>query len=114
MLLLFMFVWSVAILAGFANVFFNDTQHLSEIGLQILFYATQVIYPPEMLEGRRLGRLIELNPINSFLNLFREPIIHQHWPSLGTFGWAATTALVFAVAACIVLARLQRKLIFKL
>jgi lipopolysaccharide transport system permease protein len=114
-LLLFVFVWSLAVLAGFANVFFNDTQHLSEIGFQILFYATPIIYKPEMLEGTYFGRLmILLNPVNIFLRLIRDPIIHQQPPTLATFAWACGTVLVFAAAAGFILARLQRKLIFKL
>jgi lipopolysaccharide transport system permease protein len=114
-LLLFVFVWSLAVLAGFANVFFNDTQHLSEIGFQILFYATPIIYPAGMLEKSHLGRLIlQLNPVNFFLRLIRDPIINQQPPTLATFAWAGGTVLVFAAAAAFILARLQRKLIFKL
>ena len=38
LLLLFVFVWSLALIAGFANVYFQDTQHLADVGFQILFY----------------------------------------------------------------------------
>src|SRR5260370_9203316 len=68
-LLLFVFVWSVAVIAGFANGFFNDTQHLAEIGFQIMFYATPIIYLPERFEGTSLARLIQFNPLYGFLNL---------------------------------------------
>src|SRR5207245_2440376 len=44
-LILFVVVWSLAVLAGFANVYFQDTQHMAEIGFQILFYMTPIIYP---------------------------------------------------------------------
>ena len=42
--LLFGLVWSLALLAGFANVYFQDTQHLTDVGFQILFYATPVFF----------------------------------------------------------------------
>src|SRR5207244_3703621 len=42
-LLLFVFAWSMSVLAGFANVHFQDTQHLTEVAFQILFYASPVI-----------------------------------------------------------------------
>src|SRR4051812_2516420 len=40
--LLFCLVWSLALLAGFMNVYFQDTQHLFDVFFQILFYATPI------------------------------------------------------------------------
>ncbi len=113
-LLLFVFVWSLAVLAGFANVFFNDTQHLSEIGFQILFYATPIIYEAEMLQSTHLKRVMQLNPVNVFLKLIREPILDSHIPAGSSFAWACLIVLVSASIAVLMLVTLQRKLIFKL
>src|SRR5262249_30541370 len=44
LIILFVLGWSLAVLAGFANVFFQDTKHLAEIGFQMLFYASPIIY----------------------------------------------------------------------
>jgi lipopolysaccharide transport system permease protein len=112
--LLFVFVWSLAVLAGFANVFFNDTQHLSEIGFQMLFYATPIMYPPEMLVSRHLGWVVRFNPINAFLQLIREPILDGRMPALSSYVWAGLIVLASAGVAGITLGKLQRKLIFKL
>ena len=62
-LLLFLFGWALATLAGIANVHFPDTQYLSELGLQVLFYTTPILYKPEMLRERGLGWLVDWNPI---------------------------------------------------
>src|SRR5262249_2184645 len=50
MVILFVVTWSLAVLAGFANVYFQDTQHLCEVGFQILFYLTPIIYPESLLK----------------------------------------------------------------
>src|SRR5438874_4690876 len=113
-LLLFIFVWSLAVLAGFANVFFNDTQHLSEICFQMLFYATPIIYPASMLEERHLGWVVRLNPVNAFLQLIREPILDDRLPALSSYAWAGGIVLASTAVAAIILGKLQRKLIFKL
>ena len=114
-LLLFAFVWSLAVLAGFATVFFSDTQHLSEIGFQILFYATPIIYPASFLEHSRVGRvMLQGNPVNVFLKLIRESIISQQAPAAASFFWAGGIVVICATAAGIVLTKLQRKLVFKL
>jgi ABC-type polysaccharide/polyol phosphate export permease len=113
-LLLFAFVWSLAVMAGFANVFFNDTQHLSEICFQILFYATPIIYKPAWLEEKHLGWLVRLNPINAFMQLIREPILDGRPPAWSSYAWAGGIALASTLIASVILAKLQRRLIFKL
>jgi ABC-type polysaccharide/polyol phosphate export permease len=118
--LLFLFVWSLAVLAGFANVYFQDTQHLSEVGFQILFYATPIIYPTNTLRANHLGWVADYNPLVSFLNLIRVPIIGPDGngiaqiPSMGTYGMAGLTVLVSCSVAIFLLVKLERRLIFHL
>jgi ABC-type polysaccharide/polyol phosphate export permease len=114
LLLLFTFCWSLAVLAGSANVLFQDTQHLTEIGFQILFYATPVMYPAAQLRNTGLQWLLYYNPLVPFLELIRKPVLEAQFPSAATFGIAATCALVALTGASLTLARLQRRLIFHL
>ncbi len=114
LVLLFILGWSLAVLAGFANVYFQDTQHLTEVGFQILFYATPIIYQRDQLEKNGLGWLAQYNPFAAFLELVRLPILKGQVPALETFEFAALTVLVTGVAACFTLAKLQRRLIFQL
>ena len=49
--LLFVVGWSLAICLGVANVMFQDSQHLLEVVMQIMFYLTPIMYTPEQLWG---------------------------------------------------------------
>ena len=109
-----MLSWSVSVLAAFTNVYFPDTFHLAEVGLQILFYATPILYPPAMLQERGLGWLVNLNPPTSIIALLRVPILEGRYPLDATLLVATVTvSCLFAAASC-ALARLQSKLIFHL
>jgi lipopolysaccharide transport system permease protein len=114
LVLLFLLVWSLAVLAGFANVYFQDTQHLTDVGFQILFYATPIIYPASVLRDNNLGWVLRYNPLVRFLNLIREPILAGQVPSMKNFVAAGLTVLVVSAAAVLALARLQRRVIFQL
>ena len=112
--LLFLLCWSMAIIAGIANVFFQDTQHLAEVGFQMLFFCSPIIYKASTLEGAGLGWLLDVNPVVVFLQLIRAPILDGAAPSLFTYLQgcgivAATTGL-----AAYLLARHQKRLIFQL
>lgn len=113
-LLLLILGWSTAVLFGFANVYFHDTKHITEVGLQALFYMTPIMYPPKFIRTFRLGWIVEYNPLGLFMNLLREPILEGHWPSATTFAAASVVVLLVASAATLTLVRLQRRLIFHL
>src|SRR5207244_4344347 len=111
--------WSLAVLGGLANVMFQDTKHLAEVGFQILFYATPIMYNVKTLQDNQLSWLLYLNPVVSFLQLIREPILAEngippHVPAFATFAIAGGTVLVFTSLAAYCLGRMQRQLIFYL
>jgi ABC-type polysaccharide/polyol phosphate export permease len=112
--ILFVVTWSLAVLAGFANVYFQDTQHLCEVGFQIMFYMTPIIYPESLLRNQDLGWVARYNPIRALIDLVRKPIVEGQLPGPGTWLMATLTAAVLATAAGYVLARCQKRLIFSL
>ncbi len=112
--LLFVLGWSIAILMGIVNVLFQDTQHLVEVLLQVLFYLTPIIYPPQLLQARHVGWFIAMNPLTWFLDLIRQPILAGQAPSLGVYAAASVAALVAAAVAGLVLSRIERRMIFYL
>jgi ABC-type polysaccharide/polyol phosphate export permease len=113
-LLVFLFGWSLAVLAGFANVYFHDTQHLCEVGLQILFYGTPILYETSVLERRGLNWLLAVNPLVPLLELLRQPVLLGQAPPAGLFLWGGAVVGLFAGAAVFTLVRCQRQVVFHL
>jgi lipopolysaccharide transport system permease protein len=113
-LLLFLFAWAAALLAGCANVYFQDTQHLCDVGFQILFYVTPILYPREMLQSGGMGWLADCNPLTALLDLIRTPVLYAVPPSLFTVSVASLSLVVMVGGAILTLARCQRQLIFQL
>ncbi len=111
--LLFIFGWAVAICIGVINVLFQDCQHLIEVLLQILFYATPIMIMPEQLP-ERLVRLLKLNPLTHMVEMLRQPILNGQLPSLETYLLGILFACIAAVVAGLTLMRLERRIIFYL
>lgn len=114
LLLLFILGWSLAALMGVANVYFPDTAHLAEVALQIMFYVTPVMYPPDLLRSRGLGWLVDCNPLTSLLELIRHPILTGELPSVAMFAAATLGVGMVALAAVLILRRLHSNLVFHL
>jgi ABC-type polysaccharide/polyol phosphate export permease len=112
--LLLVFSWSVAVLAGYMNSVFRDIQHFAEIGFQVFFYLTPIIYSQKDLAGTQLGRLIGFNPLVPFLNLIQEPLLEGQVPGIETFEAAGIITLVITAVAVLTLGRLQKRVILYL
>jgi len=114
LVILFVVTWSLAVLAGFANVYFQDTQHLCEVGFQILFYLSPILFPAEVLQQRGLGWILDYNPMTAMLALIRDPVLEARAPTAGILATATLTTAIAAGAASFILSRCQRRLIFQL
>jgi lipopolysaccharide transport system permease protein len=75
LLLLLLLGWVMGLLVSTAAVFVRDIERLLPILLQILMYASPVIYPVSFYPDRYL-QLLLLNPFASIFALF-------HWSILG-------------------------------
>lgn len=112
--LLLIFGWSLAVISGFANAYFPDMHHLIEIAMQMLFYATPIIYTPEILRDRGMGWLLDINPIAALVEVVRQPLLGRELPDSATYVTAFTLIFVTTGLAMLTLNRLERKVIFQL
>ncbi len=103
MVLAVIFVGSVATIFAVLNIYYRDTAHLVQVALQLLFYATPIIYPASMVNmqwrGIEIRSIMEINPLWSFVQLIRNllydltPGSLTHW---GIAGGASLAALGIA------------------
>jgi ABC-type polysaccharide/polyol phosphate export permease len=114
LLLLFVVGCSLAVFMGVLNVLFQDSQHLTEVFLQILFYATPIFYPADLWRQRGLAFCVDYNPAAALLDLIREPIVNGRFPSLLAMSVGTASAALAAAAAIAILWRFERRLIFYL
>jgi len=99
------FVLGVGLVLAAANAYFRDVQHFLAIGMNIWFYATPVLYPPELPpeELTVLGvtipirTLLQLNPMAVFVDAYRDVLYNLRWPTLSQ--WAAMTVIAFGSLA---------------
>lgn len=68
----FVFVTALSLILAIGNVYFRDLAHLVSVALQLLIYATPVIYPETAITNPTIHRVIMGNPLSQFIVLFRD------------------------------------------
>ena len=87
---------------------------LIEIGMQILFYMTPIIYPPEMLRARGMGWLMDVNPLSALVDVVRLPLLGRGLPDPSSYAIAGALVGTTMLLALLTLYRFERKVIFQL
>ena len=103
MLVFATFAVGLAMIFSIINVYFRDFSYLLGIVLQFWFYLTPILYPVELLatQSDALGGLVgtpitlldiySLNPVEGFIEIFRNLLYDNRLPDLSTvviaLGW---------------------------
>jgi ABC-type polysaccharide/polyol phosphate export permease len=101
MVLLAVFATGLGLMLSVANVYFRDSAHVVAIALQVLFYATPVIYPltlvsevsaDSLVARLHIDTLYFVNPLVHYVEAFRDLLYEHQIPDL-------TTMLVVVLSA---------------
>lgn len=98
------------------NTRFRDIAHMATVLLQVLFYATPVIFPAEALLRRRpdLSFVITLNPMFHLIEVVRHPLLNGTPPPIQSYIAAGLILMVLGIGAASVIAFFQRRIVFAL
>jgi len=112
MVLLLVFASGVALALAAGNVYFRDLGYLWQIFSQIWFFATPIVYTPDLIEGRVPGwaeTILDLNPMAVFAEGFRQSLYHGRFPGWDNLGACALVAVVALVLGWALFTRLSRR-----
>ena len=70
---------SFSMIAIFAhlNVRIRDTAYIASLGLQVMFFVTPILWPPESLRFNKLRWVIDFNPFYHMMEVVRHPLIRS-------------------------------------
>lgn len=113
LLLLLAISLGIGLILSTIAVFFNDIKHLYSVILMILMYMTPIFYPAEIIpEKYRI--IVELNPIYSILNMFRDSVQYQRLISIEDFLFSLFYAVIYLIGGLFIFYKKQDRFIFHL
>jgi len=122
MIVFALFSVGLAMVFSIINVYFRDLAYLLTIVLQFWFYLTPILYPVDLVvtQSNRLGGLLgtpitlldlyTLNPVQGFIEIFRNLLYDNRLPELSTMVIALGWTVIALVAGLWMYARKEKAL----
>lgn len=98
----------IALLVSSLTVYFRDLFHLLGVFMQLLFYATPIVYSMEAVP-EKMRWLLKLNPMSYLIESYRSIFYHKTTPDFQNLAIAFVIAIVFFTIGMIAFRRLQKR-----
>lgn len=76
------------------NVYIRDAEYIINFIINMLFYATPILYSAQLFENSSFGWIVNLNPMATIINCYRDILYYQSMPHIKSL-------LVVLIASCI-------------
>jgi len=124
-ILLTVFALGIALVLSVAVVYFRDTEHFVNIGLQLWFYATPIVYPYSLIQDQAaqmrahgndfpLETIYRLNPMERFVSVFRSMLYDNTFPDWKDVLFCAVAAVASLAIGIAIFNRSQHRLVEEL
>jgi ABC-type polysaccharide/polyol phosphate export permease len=91
------FAFGIGLMLSVANVYFRDVAYLVAVLMNLLFYATPIVYQFSYVQNNAphwAQTLVRCNPIHRFVEAMRDVTYRLVWPSLSSLAILAACAVV--------------------
>jgi ABC-2 type transport system permease protein len=103
------FTLGLSYLFAVLGTYLPDVREMLRSIVRVSFFATPIIWPPEMAEERGLGFLIDYNPLAFLVESYRNLVLDGAFPSLAAFGWFTLFATTLFVVGFFVFTKVKRQ-----
>lgn len=98
---------AISFIISSITVYFRDLQHLIGVALQLLFYATPIVYASDTIPAD-FAWLLKFNPMTYVINGYRDIFYNQTMPDIQSLMVVLGIAIVLCVVGYLVFTKLQK------
>lgn len=108
LLIQYILLIGISLFVSSITVYFRDLQHFIGIALQLLFYATPIVYIPDAIP-LEFQWIIKYNPMTYIINAYRDIFYYQQMPSLMFLARILILGIVICLVGYFIFNKLQRR-----
>jgi lipopolysaccharide transport system permease protein len=90
---------------------YRDLTFLVTFGVQLLMYATTVVYPLSYAKEKGYGAIVELNPMTGIIECFRYAFLGKGEFTIWTLGYSALTTFVILALGVLIFNKTEKNFV---
>ncbi|HTO00236.1 MAG TPA: ABC transporter permease [Microthrixaceae bacterium] len=98
------FAFGIGLVLGLLNIRFRDVSYLVGIAMQVLFYATPIVYSLEIIPAN-FQKALRLNPLTSYVHSMRQVVYSLELPTASNWAVMVLTALISLIGGWAIFSR---------
>ncbi len=103
----YIFQLGISFMLSSFTVYFRDLEHFVQIILQVMFYATPIVYSGDTI-AQPFRTVLNLNPMTHIINGYRAIFYNQTMPNLANLGVVFILSVVICVVGYFIFRKLQK------
>lgn len=98
----------ISFIVSSVTVYFRDLQHFIGIALQLLFYATPIVYASNTIP-ENFQWILKFNPMTYVINGYRDIFYYKQMPDLSSLAIVFAISIVVCLVGYFIFSKLQRR-----
>ena len=108
LLIQYILLIGISLFVSSITVYFRDLQHFIGIALQLLFYATPIVYATNIIP-ESYQWILRLNPMTFIIDGYRSIFYYQQQPDFISLGITLLVSLILCVVGYLLFSKLQKR-----
>ena len=97
----------IILITGSINVYIRDLEYIISFFIQMLFYATPVLYSMSMFP-KKIQWLLRLNPMTTIIESYRDIFFYKQAPNFAMLGYVFVISVVILLVGSLVFKKLEK------
>lgn len=106
-LIQFVFTLGLVLALSAINIFIKDTEYIVQFIINMLFYATPILYPASLFP-EKIRWVLYLNPLTGIIDAYRDIFMYHQIPNIASLLYLIVIALLFFFIGLAIFRKLEK------
>ena len=109
MILQYIFSLSLVFITASINVYIKDVEYMVNFILNLLFYATPILYSADMFKGTKFSWIFKINPMAYLVESYRNIFYAHHIPGLKSMLFLFILGIILLIISYTIFKKLEKR-----
>ena len=104
----FLFTLGIVFIVSALDVYIRDLEYIVNFIIQMLFYATPILYSPSMFDNTKFEILMNINPMAVIISSYKDIFYWQNMPHLKGLLYVAVLSIILCYIGLLIFKKLSK------